>query len=156
MAWCRSGDKSLSEPMMVSLLTHTWVTRPHWVNNTLMPRQMAAILQETFSNSISWMTILLKRRSSRAWISIYTLQNSIRRKYYSMLYNSLAASDALRRQKTWSSLIQVMVLCRRATNHYLNQCWLICNDVLWYSPWGDLTDIPDKITATSLRNKEFK
>ena len=28
MAWCRSSDKSLSEPMMVSLLTHICVTRP--------------------------------------------------------------------------------------------------------------------------------
>ena len=28
MAWCRSGDKPLSEPMMVSLLTHICVTRP--------------------------------------------------------------------------------------------------------------------------------
>ena len=28
MAWCRSGDKPLSEPMMVSLMTHTCVTRP--------------------------------------------------------------------------------------------------------------------------------
>ena len=32
MAWCRSGDKPLSEPMMVSLLTHVCVTRPQWVN----------------------------------------------------------------------------------------------------------------------------
>ena len=31
MAWCRSGDKPLSEPMMVSLLTHLCVTRPQWV-----------------------------------------------------------------------------------------------------------------------------
>ena len=31
MAWRRPGDKSLSEPMMVSLLTHICVTRPHWV-----------------------------------------------------------------------------------------------------------------------------
>ena len=31
MAWCRSGDKPLSEPMMVSLLTHVCVTRPQWV-----------------------------------------------------------------------------------------------------------------------------
>ena len=31
MAWRRSGDKPLSEPMMVSLLTHTCVTRPQWV-----------------------------------------------------------------------------------------------------------------------------
>ena len=32
MAWHRSGDKPLSEPMMVSLLTHICVTRPQWVN----------------------------------------------------------------------------------------------------------------------------
>ena len=31
MAWCRPGDKPLSEPMVVSLLTHTCVTRPQWV-----------------------------------------------------------------------------------------------------------------------------
>ena len=28
MAWRRSGDKPLSEPMMVNLLTHICVTRP--------------------------------------------------------------------------------------------------------------------------------
>ena len=33
MAWCRPGDKPLSEPMTVRLLTHICVTRPQWVNN---------------------------------------------------------------------------------------------------------------------------
>ena len=32
MAWRRSGDKPLSESMMVSVLTHICVTRPQWVN----------------------------------------------------------------------------------------------------------------------------
>ena len=32
MAWRQSGDKPLSEPMMVSLLTHICVTQPQWVN----------------------------------------------------------------------------------------------------------------------------
>ena len=31
MAWRRPGDKPLSEPMMVNLLTHICVTRPQWV-----------------------------------------------------------------------------------------------------------------------------
>ena len=31
MAWCRPGDKPLSKPMMVILLTHICVTRPQWV-----------------------------------------------------------------------------------------------------------------------------
>ena len=33
MAWRRSGDKPLSEPMMVSLPTHICVIRPQWVNS---------------------------------------------------------------------------------------------------------------------------
>ena len=32
MAWCRQGDKPLSEPMMVSLPTHICVAGSHWVN----------------------------------------------------------------------------------------------------------------------------
>ena len=32
MAWRRSGDKPLFEPMMFNLLTHICVTRPQWVN----------------------------------------------------------------------------------------------------------------------------
>ena len=37
MAWRRPGDKPLSEPMMVSLLTHKCVTRPQWVNVPYVP-----------------------------------------------------------------------------------------------------------------------
>ena len=37
MAWRRRGDKPLSDPMMVSLLTHICVPRPQWVNLTEMP-----------------------------------------------------------------------------------------------------------------------
>ena len=31
MAWRRSGDKPLSEPVVISLSTHICVTRPQWV-----------------------------------------------------------------------------------------------------------------------------
>ena len=33
LAWRRSGDKPLSEPMMVSLLMHICVNRPQWVKD---------------------------------------------------------------------------------------------------------------------------
>ena len=33
MAWRRIGDKPLSEPMMVNLLTHFCVTQPQWANH---------------------------------------------------------------------------------------------------------------------------
>ena len=32
MAWRRPGDKPSSEPMLISLLTHTCVTRPQWIS----------------------------------------------------------------------------------------------------------------------------
>ena len=40
MAWRRSGDTLLSEPMMVSLLTHICVTRPQWVIWCVPPWKM--------------------------------------------------------------------------------------------------------------------
>ena len=36
MAWRRPDDKPLSEPMMVSLLTHICVTRPQWVKDIMV------------------------------------------------------------------------------------------------------------------------
>ena len=36
MVWCRPGDKPLSEPMMVSLLTQICVTRPQWVKEQIL------------------------------------------------------------------------------------------------------------------------
>ena len=36
MAWRLQGDKPLSEPMLVSFLTHICVIRPQWVNNANM------------------------------------------------------------------------------------------------------------------------
>ena len=37
MAWCRLGDKPLSEPMMVKLLTHICVYRAQWVKTHTVP-----------------------------------------------------------------------------------------------------------------------
>ena len=33
MAWCRPGDKPLSEAMMLNLLTHIYITRSQCVND---------------------------------------------------------------------------------------------------------------------------
>ena len=37
MAWRRIGEKPLSDPMLVNLLTHICVTRPQWVNTCPFP-----------------------------------------------------------------------------------------------------------------------
>ena len=39
------------------------------------------------------------------------------------------ASNAIWRQRSWSTLDQVMACCLTAPSHYLNQCWLIISKV---------------------------
>ena len=40
MAWRRPGDKPLSEPMLVFVLTHICVTRLQWVNKSVTPLEI--------------------------------------------------------------------------------------------------------------------
>ena len=64
MAWHRPGDKPLSEPMMVSVLTNICVTRPQWVKthiNTLRQRQNGWHFPDNIFKYISW--------NENVWIS---------------------------------------------------------------------------------------
>ena len=54
MAWHRPGDKPLTEPMVVRLLTHICVTRSQWVNSfipSLSPRPTVA---NSCTNQCEW------------------------------------------------------------------------------------------------------
>ena len=59
MAWHRPGDKPLSEPMMVSLLTHICVTWPRWVK--------FIELVQTFD--FNWRTVGVPTHLHAFWIS---------------------------------------------------------------------------------------
>ena len=54
-------------------------------------------------------------------------------------FNSLWPSDAIWRQRSGSTLAQVMAWCLTAPSHYLNQCWLIIRKVEWHSSKGKFT-----------------
>ena len=41
--------------------------------------------------------------------------------------------------RSWSTLVLVMACYIMAPNHYMNQCWIIISEVLWYSPEGNFT-----------------
>ena len=52
--------------------------------------------------------------------------------------NSLWPSDAIWRQGSRSTLVQVMASCLTApSHHYMNQCWLIISKVQWCSSEGN-------------------
>ena len=55
--------------------------------------------------------------------------------------NSLYPGEATWWQINRSTLGQVMAWCRQAASHFLNQCWLIINEVLWHSPVGCFMEI---------------
>ena len=57
MTWCRPGYRPLSEPIMVSLLTHICVTHPQWVN---LPDTMKLNSSRTFTykNSVGLVKLL--------------------------------------------------------------------------------------------------
>ena len=50
---------------------------------------------------------------------------------WSVVLNSLWPSDTICRQRSGSTLAQVMACCLTAPSHYLNQCWLIISEVQW-------------------------
>ena len=60
MAWRRPGDKPLSDPMMVSLLTHICVTLPHWVKKTVIRSRKRMISFEDFRRNIKdWANLIV-------------------------------------------------------------------------------------------------
>ena len=66
--------------------------------------------------------------------------------------NSLRPSDAIWRQRSGSTLAQVMACCLTAPSHYLNQCWFIISKVLWHpSEDNFVRDTPARFTKISLK-----
>ena len=59
MAWRRPGDKPLSEPMMVCLLSHICVTRPQWVNLPSPIRKLSHSNSDPTCNHI-WNILIIK------------------------------------------------------------------------------------------------
>ena len=70
--------------------------------------------------------------------------------------------NSIWRWRSWSTLVQVMACCLMAPSHYLNQCWLIINKVLWHSSediiiksfedTNQLSKIEDYILKITLRS----
>ena len=57
MAWCRPGDKPLSEPMIVRSLTHMCVTRLQWVKDITNSEAISSrfsFLTKNYHNSLWW------------------------------------------------------------------------------------------------------
>ena len=70
-------------------------------------------------------------------------------------FNSLWPGDVIWWHRTGSILALVMACWLMVPSHYLNQCWLIINQVQWESPEGNLQGIP-QLSITKIRLKIIK
>ena len=66
MAWRRPGDKPLSEPMMVNLLTHICITRPQWVKGILISMINSVLLVN-----------MIRHRTKKSLIYCKTILNTL-------------------------------------------------------------------------------
>ena len=94
MAWRRPGDKPLSEPMMVSLLTHICVTRPQWVKMILWLSYLHNEISYTKRMSSFFCNghLGLFQHKKISWDSLYLVRQSLHKKclrcYCLQCYNS--------------------------------------------------------------------
>ena len=114
MAWRRSGDKLLSEPMMVSLPTHICVTRPQWVKKAKLttvdwfPMIISLSCYSHFNNQQLLINVLfVKAINNRPCLSYAVIDLST----FSSLYDdpttwqSLCTSDPILTQQLHLSTI---------------------------------------------------
>ena len=101
MAWPRPGDKPLSEPMMVSLLTHICVTRPQWFKEIIIynskrklrwPRSTVALKGHHYiSFLIAWNKIGACEKKNPMWLCIHNYLACIHN-YLVWMHNYLACT----------------------------------------------------------------
>ena len=119
MAWRRSGDKPLSEPMMVSLLTHICVIRPQWVNlmsGTVFFKQYVHTICYTIFNVPRHIS---GNEISELMSSVWFECESSQRKLPSMEYFALITT---RRSKTHDDIRSIYVYI----NIYLwKECYIV-------------------------------
>ena len=63
---------------------------------------------------------------------------------------SLWPRDAIWRQRSGSTLAQVMACCLTAPSHYLKQCWLIISEVQWHSYQSNFTRDASTVNHSNL------
>ena len=103
MAWRRPGDKSLSEPMRVRLLTHICVTRPQWAKQNkhkMFIFHVRSYLEKHIYVYIFFSTILKFLHGIGSW----NLSLCKTRTCFSCLFSTIAA-DGLVMQESPSAMV---------------------------------------------------
>ena len=137
MTWRQSGDKPLSEPMMVNLLTYICVILPQWVN-TFAPGRYGSNLKVWFSNLLYR---IIAQTLTMKLLLRWMLQNLTNEEV------NIGSGTAIRQQAiTWVSVefvnpdfcCHIAPLCHNELTHWASWGRIIIADILqtlgvkWY------------------------
>ena len=125
-------NKPLPEPMLTKFYDTVycqWATMC-WGACTCSPVSTEANPWETAVDLVKE-RILFQLLNNWAFFLKCELKSNIDGLVLNML-NSLWPCDTIWRQRSGSTLAQVMAFCLMAPSHYLNQCWLIISKVQWH------------------------
>ena len=89
------------------------------------------------SQKQAWQPIIYFAWMTSMYFREYFCRFSRKSHYFYILgvshLNSLPPSDAIWQQIYRPIMAEVMACCLMATSHYLNQCWLTINKIIWHS-----------------------
>ena len=142
MKWCQSGEPW---EKWRHHITDLWLRRPSpWLRQNRSPPETHLKLKSrqipSAHNLLLIYPIVLNfctelGSDTSKWLSNWNLYYG-RRRFSYISVNSLSPSDAIWRQRSGSTLAQVMACCLTAPSHYLNQCSLTISEVQWHSCEG--------------------
>ena len=124
MAWRRPGDKPLSEPMMVSLLTHICVTRPQWVNS---------FLPKGIKVSVKWVITGLDK--GFPYIGIHSLNQCQHDHKHPSKEIYLASRCFNSRKSSWSCQHAMMMPLSWSRQKRVKQRQVAAEKKLWSKMW---------------------
>ena len=128
MAWCRQATSHYLTQCWPRCMLPYGVTRPQWVN-------LNSNFSDIWGTSPSFFIHHFIHHNHKKKLSDFIF--SVMLNMFIMTFNSLRPSDTIWRQRTGSTLAQVVACCLTTPSHYMNQCWLIITKVLWLSYEGN-------------------
>ena len=70
MAWHRSSDEPLSQPIIVSVLTHLYVARPQWINHATWHQRCGSTLYTVMACCLMAQSHYVHRQHAISWTNV--------------------------------------------------------------------------------------
>ena len=111
-----------------------------WPIREVQPHAFAQLFTNSFLITVqkrvfcSFWTLLYQTQEYIIMAIVKQQQSSFLFAVLHHMVNSLWPSDIVWHHGSGSKLAQIMTCWLTAPSHYLNQCWIIINQVLWHSP----------------------